>query len=146
MFRSLLTTRFHLQFHREVRDIQAYALIVAKTGIKMKESDTAIARPSVSVGPNSFRAVAMSTEMLANTLSRYVGHPVADDTGLKSNYDINLQWAPDMPTGSEPSSVPGKDLPTIFTAIQEQLGLKLDSRKTPMKVFIIDRLDRPEPN
>jgi bla regulator protein BlaR1 len=154
MFQSLLTSRFHLQFHRETKDVPAYALVVSKTGIKMKESDVANAgaKPTISVGPNRFKAVGMPMQMLANTLSRYLGRLVVDETGLKGNYDVTLEWTPDTPPSSvaapanDPLPAAGGGGPSIFTAVQEQLGLKLDSKKAPVQMLVIDRLDRPDPN
>jgi len=151
MFQSLLISRFHLEFHRETKDVPAYALVVGRTGIKMKESETAAtgAKPTISVGPNRFKAVGMPMQMLANTLSRYLGRLVVDETGLKGSYDVTLEWTPDMPPAG--AAVPGNEPPpadslSLFTAVQEQLGLKLDSKKAPVHMFVIDRLDRPEAN
>jgi uncharacterized protein (TIGR03435 family) len=148
MFQSLLTSRFHLEFHRETKDVLAYALVLSKSAIKMKESElgNSVAEPTISVGPNRFKAVGMPMQMLANTLSRYLGRLVVDETGLKGNYDITLEWTPDSPGTADSQSGARGDGPTIFTAVQEQLGLKLDSKKTPVQMFVIDRLDRPEAN
>lgn len=143
MFQSLLTSRFHLEYHRETKDVQAYSLSIGKRGLKMKESEgSAGAKPSISVGPNRFKAGAMPMQMLANTLSRYLSRLVVDETGLKGAYDVTLEWASDASPGA---ATPG-DGPTIFTAIQEQLGLALDSKKVPVQMFVIDRLERPEAN
>jgi uncharacterized protein (TIGR03435 family) len=143
MFQSLLTSRFHLEYHRETKDVQAYSLAIGKHGIKMKESEaSADAKPSMSVGPNRFKAVAMPMQMLANTLSRYLGRLVVDETGLKGSYDVTLEWAADASLTDAGSS----GGPSIFTAVQEQLGLALDSKKVPVQMFVIDRLERPDAN
>jgi uncharacterized protein (TIGR03435 family) len=87
---------------------------------------------------------------LATTLSTLVNRIVVDQTGLNGGYDIDLQWAPDQmpfglggdpPTGGAPSVDPNR--PSIFTALQEQLGLKLDSRRGPVEVLVIDLVERP---
>jgi bla regulator protein BlaR1 len=151
MFQSLLTSRFHLEYHRETKDVQAYSLSIGKHGIKMKESEAnPDAKPAISVGPNRFKAVAMPMQMLANTLS--LGRLVVDETGLKGSYDVTLEWAPDAPlpdaaaSGHDPMPAVRGDGLTIFTAVQEQLGLTLDSKKVPVQMFVIDRLDHPEAN
>jgi uncharacterized protein (TIGR03435 family) len=155
MFQSLLTSRFHLEFHRETKDVAAYALVPSKNCIKMKESEPANAggpKPTISVGLNRFKAVGMPMQMLANTLSRYLGRLVVDETGLKGSFDITLEWTPDAPPpgaggpGSDSLPVAKADGPTIFAAVQEQLGLKLVSKKAPVRMFVIDHLDRPEAN
>jgi len=88
--------------------------------------------------------------MLANNLANAVGRPVVDKTGLTAKYDWVLEWTPDAPaTGpagpdaNQPVDSPG---PTIFTAVQEQLGLKLESTRGPVETIVIDRVDRPSAN
>ena len=130
MFLSLLTERFKLAAHRETRQISGYALIIGKDGPKLK--------PAVSPqpGPN-FRALAghaegtsVSMPDLADRLSRasfQLDRPVVDFTGLTGRYDLSLDWAPTDP---------------IFSALEEQLGLKLEARKMPLEVLIVDHADR----
>jgi bla regulator protein blaR1 len=159
MFQSLLASRFHLEFHRETKEMPVYSLVTAKNGIKMKASENQGGgeggprnQQQIRVGRGQITAQGMSMQALANSLSRMLGRSVIDETGLKGTYDFTLSWTPDAPppgpgpSGNDAPTATGGDGPTIFTAVQEQLGLKLDSKKAPVNLFVIDRLDRPEAN
>lgn len=145
--RALLADRFGLVAHTETKEAQLYLLTVAKGGPKL----TVVTKPgdrqgmSDNHGRNQGYAATMS--MLANNLANAVGRPVIDKTGLTEKYDWVLEWTPDMPAVSPdaPQAVesPG---PTIFTALQEQLGLKLELSKGPVDTIVIDRVDRPSEN
>jgi uncharacterized protein (TIGR03435 family) len=91
-------------------------------------------------GPGTLAARNVPMPTLAEFLSQLTGRLVVDATGLKSNYDFDLQWTPD--TQLQPDS----DTPSIFTAVQEQTGLRLESRRTRMNVLVIDSIDRPTPD
>jgi uncharacterized protein (TIGR03435 family) len=130
---QLLVQRFKLAIHRETKDLQGYALVVAKGGPKLKES-TPGAEPQGSILRGAVRNPSASMEHLASMLARPVGHPVVDKTGIKGSYDILLKYAPE---GDATSS-----LPSIFTALQEQLGLKLETRKVPVEMLTIDHIER----
>ena len=84
---------------------------------------------------------------LAATLSGFVGRIVQDRTGLTGNFDLDLRWTPDQ-LGNQPpgDAKPLADGPSIFTAVQEQLGLKLESTKAPLDVLVIDRVEKPTPD
>jgi uncharacterized protein (TIGR03435 family) len=85
--------------------------------------------------------------MLANNMANAVGRPVVDKTGLTEKYDWVLEWTPDMPaTGPDAAQSEDSPGPTIFTALQEQLGLKLESTKGPVDTYVIDKVDRPSEN
>jgi uncharacterized protein (TIGR03435 family) len=150
----LLVTRFHLQFHHETRDRPAYSLVVAKKGPKLHKalpaeasadgakspSDTAGDNEST-VTPGKIVLKGSSLAALAKLLSSQgLSHPVIDKTGLTDIYDITLRWSLDD-TGSSDSS-----LPSLFTALQEQLGLKLQFNKNPVDVIVIDRFEKPSAN
>ena len=91
-----------------------------------------------------------SLAQVANSLGIFVGRVVVDRTGLAGNYDINLTWTPDQmpqrPPGAPEPPPADPNGPSIFTALQEQLGLKLDSQKGPVTVLVIDRVERPKEN
>ena len=162
MFQTLLAKRFHLTFHRETKEMPVLVLVTDKNGVKMKESEQAKdGGGGGGRGNNQIRALrgqiegqGLTMPVLATSLSRMLGQMVSDETGLKGMYDFTLTWTPDSPPpGPHPSGEPappppavGGDGPTIFTAVREQLGLKLDSRKAPVQLFVIDRLERPEEN
>src|SRR5436190_8741651 len=86
----------------------------------------------------------------ANSLAMFVGRTVQDKTGLTGNYDVMLTWTPDQmpqrPPGAPEPPPADPNGPSIFTALQEQLGLKLDSQKGPVSVLVIDRVERPKEN
>jgi uncharacterized protein (TIGR03435 family) len=150
MLQSLLAERFNLVFHRETRPMSGYALVVAKSGLKAPPS-----APDGSSRTNSRRggidAQGCTMADLALKLSEAVHLPVADFTTAEGRFDFKLQWNPDdgqarPPSGDKPASTPVDSGPSIFAALQEQLGLRLESRKVPTEVLVIDRADKPSEN
>lgn len=158
MMLQVLTDRFHLAYHRETRTLPEYALVVAKGGSKMQEVKPATddaGKPRngrMMMGGTTLSAEGVEMAMLARMLSQRVGHPVIDKTGLTGKYSFKLEFAPEPHDGEPPheagSAAPVGDTgaPSIFTAVQEQLGLKLESEKGPVDVVIIDRLEQPATN
>lgn len=159
--RSLLAERFQLAVHRETKEGSIYALMTAKSGPKLTESDDQSAGPRhMRNGRGQMIAQRTSLQMLANTLSMNLGRPVIDRTGLTKNYDFELKWTPEPgegrmagpggppPPGERPEGASAPDLsgPSIFTAVQEQLGLKLESTKGPIPMIVIDKAEKPSAN
>jgi uncharacterized protein (TIGR03435 family) len=154
MFQSLLADRFKLKFHKETRELSGYALVVDKSGPKMKVSELPntfdIPIKGARIGKLSGERVPM--EYLAFFLSQQLNQPVVDKTALDKFYDFTLEVAPPgPPPGAAPPAdgsplPPPPDGPDIFAALREQLGLKLESRKVPVQVFVIDRVERPADN
>lgn len=138
--RALLADRFQLAVHRETKVMPAYTLVAAKGGFKLNETKDD-GHGSFSSGRGKFQAKQISMELLARNLSGILGSPVADLTGLKGVFDVTLEWAPDS---NEAADLPAG--PSIFTALQEQLGLKLETRKTPMEMVVIDKIEKPSGN
>lgn len=133
---QILDERFGMKFHIEKRDLPVYNLVVAKQGLKMKPSAPEETGSS-SMGPGRYNARRGRPDGLALSLSGTVGRVIFDKTGLTGEYDIDLTWAPDdKPDGG----------PSIFTALQDQLGLKLEPAKAPLDVIVIDHLERPSEN
>ncbi|MGA3187753.1 MAG: TIGR03435 family protein [Bryobacteraceae bacterium] len=132
MLRELMKERFKLESHRESRTIQAYVLGVAKNGPKLEKS--AGGQSATLNGRGRISAKASTMDHFAQVLSRQVDYPVVNETGIEGLFDLKLEWT-NADTG-----------PSIFTAIQEQLGLRLTSRKTPVDVIVIDHLERPSEN
>jgi uncharacterized protein (TIGR03435 family) len=156
MFQTLLADRFKLQFHRETKQLPAFALTVDKTGPKLTANDNPDEVGDVSVGPSTGRLPGMyvrkaSMSYLCWHLAQFpdVGRPVLDRTDLKGFYDFKLEFAPQTGGmmadggGEAPHTFFG---PSIFTALREQLGLKLVPEKSPVEVLVIDRLERPSSN
>jgi uncharacterized protein (TIGR03435 family) len=155
MLQSLLAERFGLGVHHDTKDISGYALIVAKGGPKFQTAKTD--EGSMMLGPNQrgLRTLTVGnsrTTGLAAMLADVLGRPVVDATGLTELYDIKMEWTPDVresPLGLKGNTVPvsgagaGSDGPSIFSAVQEQLGLRLEARKAPTDVTIVDRAQSP---
>ena len=144
MFQSLLADRFKLALHRETKELPIYALVAAKSGNKLHkaESSTGINTGTNSHGVHLTGQVSM--QRFGDYLSTRLGRPVLDQTELDGVYTIALQWIPD-PT-EEPAvtarSQPDASGPSLLTALQEQLGLKLVASKGPVQVVTIDHVEK----
>ena len=138
MVQALFADRFQLKVHEETRALPAYDLVLAKGGSKLQPSQSN--GKSIGVGHNNFHGAGLTTTLVAQELSKIAGRVVVDKTGLDGRYDLKLEWTPDdvVPSDTDP--------PTLFTAIQEQLGLKLEPAKEPVPVLIIDHIEPPSPN
>ena len=138
MLQTLLTERFQMAVHREPRELSYLALSLGKNGVKMPaaSNDSPPARQPQIPGRIISPHMTMTTFVLL--LSRFQRQTVLDQTGLQGAYDINLTWTPERlgATGETAGEAAG---PTIYTAVQEQLGLKLESRKGPLEVLVVDR-------
>jgi bla regulator protein BlaR1 len=163
MLRPLLEDRFHLKVHQETKELPVYALLVGKNGPKLHEAkpnDTypdgikdpdGVARSGLMrMGPGGLTAQGLPMATIVRLLSQQLGRTVVDKTGLTGIYDVNLKWTPDSGPasmmGADSKPTPDTSGPSIFTAIQEQLGLKLESRKGPVEVLVIDSAERPSAN
>jgi uncharacterized protein (TIGR03435 family) len=153
MLQSLLEDRFQLKVHREMKDLPVYELKVAKNGLQIKDSAGVPAgRPRMRSGRGNFEAYELSLAGFANLLSMQVERIVIDRTNVTGLYDISLKWTEDRPRpnaavgadGAEPAA-PSDQL-SIFTALQEQLGLKLESARGPVEVLVIDSVGKPAEN
>jgi uncharacterized protein (TIGR03435 family) len=184
MLRNLLSERFKLTFHREKAEVKGYALVLAKSGLRIKESlpDASVSGESKPRGPvkdsDGFVYIPGLRNTLvvgsANGLTRWVGTnialdsevrnaprltgllysliglPVIDATGFKGKYDFTLTFSSDtMGTSAVPSPSEGGGIPppadvglTVFRAVEEQLGLKLESREIPVNLFVIDHAEK----
>ena len=161
MLRGLLEDRFQLKVHNQTKELPIYSLVVAKGGPKLKDNGGRMPDPNMKpgmmrIGPGGLEGSQMPVSALVDTLSQQLGRTVADQTGLKGNYDFTLKWTPDDPQGAAafggglplPPGVqpPDPNGPTLFTALQEQLGLKLESTKGPVDIIVIDRAEKPSEN
>ena len=148
MLQTLLTERFQLRIHRETKEMPVYALVLGKNGSKLKEKAADDAPPIMRMSSKG-REVQMTftsspMEQLVTNLAHVPGvdRPVLDETGLAGRYDFQLNLAGD-PGGNPATGLAGE---SVFTAIEEQLGLKLESRKAPIGIFVIDHVERPSEN
>ncbi|MBZ5632250.1 MAG: TIGR03435 family protein [Acidobacteriia bacterium] len=152
--RALLADRFQLVAHKEMKEQPIYALVPAKNGPKLQETKETGTQQSLMTNRGRSEGHAIQVGMLAQVLSGLMGRPVVDKTGLTGKYDFVLEWTPDAGADAraqgfgdgitEPAPAPGG--PTIFTALQEQLGLRLDSQKGPVPNIVIDRVEKPSEN
>jgi uncharacterized protein (TIGR03435 family) len=162
MLQSLLADRFQLVVRRETRDTPVYVLVKTRTdgrlGPRMRESANgcskrpapgATAPPGVTIAcemeftRGRIAAQGMSMQALTATLQRYVDRLLFDETGLSGDFNANLEWSPEVLTVENPSPASGA---SIFTAAQEQLGLRLESRRAPVEVVIVERAEQPTAN
>ncbi|HVY93134.1 MAG TPA: TIGR03435 family protein, partial [Bryobacteraceae bacterium] len=157
---SLLADRFHLRVHTETREMPVYALVIAKGGAKLPPAredcwdptggippPAPTARPCGGFNrqPNELLGARDTTANLAQVLAKTLDRTVIDKTGLTGSWDITLNWTPDEL--QQPDSLAANDQSgSIFTAIQEQLGLRLESQKGPVDVLVIDTVEPASPN
>jgi uncharacterized protein (TIGR03435 family) len=138
MLQALLTDRFQLRFHRETRQIGMQALVAVKGGAKIQRTADQDQKESVSIRPTSISGTAIPIGHFVSILEAQVGTPLLNETGLSGKYDLSLTYVRD--------DVRQVDGPTVFAALQDQLGLKLEARRGPAEVFIIDSAQRPSEN
>jgi uncharacterized protein (TIGR03435 family) len=155
MLRSLLADRFQLSFHREPKEFSIYELQLAKNGSKLKQSTPhSTEPPSVGPGvvyPQRIVLPARNATMgeFASLLQRAIlDRPVVDKTGLQERYDFDLEWAPDETqfNGDVPTASAEAPTPPLFSAIQQQLGLRLVAARGPVDALVIDKAERPSAN
>lgn len=153
MIQALFADRLKLKFHQETRELPIFALVVSKGGLKVHEAKAGDTYPkgikgtdgqslgsgSTSVGNGKLTAQGISMDRLAEQLTDELGHIVQDHTGLSGVYDFTLHYSDDDTSADSAA-------PSIFTAIQEQLGLKLESTKSPVSVLVIDHVEKPSEN
>jgi uncharacterized protein (TIGR03435 family) len=149
MLQKLLADRFKLAFHREKKDLPVYALSVGKTGPKLTNSGgDSNGLPALEFGAQGTLHATKATmaEFTQSMQAVVLDRPVVDRTGLKGRFDFDLNWTPDdtQYTGIEARRIRhSADAPPLYTAIQEQIGLKLDATKAPVELLVIDHVEKP---
>lgn len=138
MLQALLSTRFQMVIHRDTKELPVYELTVARNGPKLKHIDSESGITSNSNRTRWHLDAKVTMRALAEFLSERVGRPVFDRTGLSGPFEVTLDWAVD----DAPAANDAEAGPSLFTALQEQLGLKLDSTKGPVETIVVDRADR----
>jgi uncharacterized protein (TIGR03435 family) len=167
MLQALLADRFKLTLHQQTKDLSVYELVVAEGGAKLQEAKPVYTNPNgingpegrlpdrrmMQMGPGELIGQGSTLDPLVEQLSWQLGRTVLNKTGLKGIYDFTLRWAPgesevgmrklmggklaDNTTTSEAAG------PSIFTGIQEQLGLKLEPQTAPMQILVVDHVEKP---
>jgi uncharacterized protein (TIGR03435 family) len=141
--RVMLADRYQLKVHRETKEMPVYGLTIAKGGVKLEaaagndNSESRLNGSRTEEGESSLTGKNLPLENLVRFLSGQTARPVIDQTGLTGKYNFKLIYAPEM------NDLTG---PSIFTALQEQLGLKLESQKGPADVLVIDSVQKPSEN
>jgi uncharacterized protein (TIGR03435 family) len=134
MVQIMLIERFQLKIHPETKEMSSYVLREMPGGVKLKAArESTSGNISMRRGHLEFSGVTL--DAIAQSLAGALDRPVVDETGLASRFDGTLDWAPE-----------GDDGPSIFTAVTEQMGLKLESRRGPVEMLVIERLERPDEN
>ena len=154
MFQQLLADRFKLAVHWETRELPVYALTVGKKTPKIQptkeasEGSGTSSHNSRSGSEFSAKGVTLPelAEALTQELSRDLGRDVIDKTEMKGRYDLTLKWTPDAGAATDSAGSSADAGPSIFTAVQEQLGLKLEPAKAPVQVLVIDHAEMPSEN
>jgi bla regulator protein blaR1 len=144
---AVLRDRFGLVLRAETHELPIYALVPAKGGLKLTPSVDTAHGPSLQGGPGHLTGIGATLRLLANQLSGVLGRPVIDQTGSENQYDFKLEYTPEVLVEhpAEPTPPPA-DTPDIFTALTEQLGLRLEPRKGPVPVYVIEKIEKPAEN
>jgi uncharacterized protein (TIGR03435 family) len=143
MLRSLLADRFKLAMHRETRAIEALVLEVARNGPKLEKAADGASETDSGHGRIDAKVITMNR--FAEVLSRQTDLPVVNRTGLEGAFNLKLEWSPEADKAVKPGQAPPDNGPSLFTALQG-LGLRLQARKTPLDVLVIDHAERPSEN
>jgi uncharacterized protein (TIGR03435 family) len=155
MAQSLLADRFKLQVHHEAKELPVYVLVLAKNGPKFTENNSHPELGGISArGPGKLDAASSPMSILTSILSfqpEIGGRTVVDKTGLQGNYTFTLQWTPENLAANGGQSAPGATSlgssgPSLFEALQDQLGLKLELTKAPVDTVVIDYIEQPSEN
>jgi len=152
MVQALLADRFKLRAHHETREFPIYELVIAKNGSKLQASAANPVPGDITTGPGRITGTNVVLFRLETALTRALGRTIVDKTGLRGPYDFTLNWTPDVddPSSAQSSNGAAQESDasggSIFTAIQEQLGLKLVPAKGPVEVLVVDHVEYPTSN
>jgi uncharacterized protein (TIGR03435 family) len=150
MVQGLLKDRFQFKSHMETKELPVYHLVVGKNGSKLTENASGPDKGMVRMGRGQVSATGVPIAMLCRQLAMQLGRTVIDKTGLTGDYDFKLEFTPEEGMGPGPGgdAPPPPDTvgPSLFAAIQEQLGLKLDGAKGPVEVLVIDHIEKASEN
>ena len=142
MLRTLIVQRFQLKFHLESKDVSGFSLVVAKGGPKWTTLDETAPRAPGSAGRGELSGQT-DPDRIARILSDHMRVPILNGTGLTDRFMVDIKWAPRPSDRGYVATDENGDRPSIFTALQEQLGLQLVPQKVPVQIFVIDSAQRP---
>ena len=143
MLRALLTERFRLAIHRDTKEETVYSLVAGRNGPKIALAGPDSKGPQLVMTRGTLTAQKIPLDMFVKTLAGNLGRDVIDNTGLTGEYDFSLRWTPEA--GQQLGPLPGqedREGASIFTALQEQLGLKLESKKAPVEIIVVDHAEK----
>jgi uncharacterized protein (TIGR03435 family) len=159
MVQAVLVERFKLKAHIETKELPVYELVVAKGGPRLQAAKPDDAYPNAIKGPDGvahaggitmrpgqIQGQAMAVSALVDVLSRELSRTIVDKTGLTGRYDVKLKYTPDNGSAPMLNGEPDTSAPSIFTALEEQLGLKLNSAKGPVDTLVVDHIEAPSEN
>lgn len=158
MMQDMLVERFQLKMHHEQKELGMYDLVIAKGGAKLKEVDAEapgggkaldgkpLPKGMMQVRNGQLTAEGVPVSSVAGFLAQMLHTQVVDKTGLKGNYDMLLKWQPDDQVQESHDATGGETAPSIFTAVQEQLGLKLEPTKGLVDTVVVDHISMPSEN
>jgi bla regulator protein BlaR1 len=158
MLQSLLTNRFKMIGHQEMKEMPVYALVVAKNGPRLRDSVTPSSSRTMLMERGRIAIEDLPVAALVEVLSQLMDRLVVDKTGLKGKYDFKLNWDPDQSeldplTRERVSTQAGEEARSdnlsglsIFSALQQQLGLKVEAAKGPVNTLVIDHVEAPSEN
>lgn len=144
LMRNLLAERLQLKAHLETKEFPVYDLVIAKSGPKLKLAAANEPSREEMTRRGELKAQSMGTDAIVYAFTGTLGRMIVDKTGLQNKkFDFELRWQPDNGNGGIDRADEG---PSLFTALEEQLGLKLVSSKGPVNILVIDKIQRPSPN
>ena len=151
MIKALLAERFGLRLRRETREGTVYNLVVAKGGPKFQTTSTPTAQRFVKGGMGSFSATGVRLEFFLPRVAAQLERPIVDRTGLTGEYDIELHWTPERQANSAVAAQGGGELPEVndpqlSSALEQQLGLRLERTKGPIETLVVQEVVRPGKN
>jgi uncharacterized protein (TIGR03435 family) len=157
MLRPMLTDRFHVKAHTEIKTLSVFNLVLTKDGPKFKRNPPPPVDPdnptkeqkgrgNTMINNNNLTATAIPLSSFAETLAGQLNHTVIDKTGLVGDYDFKLKWTPEDQSNNTADNGTTDRPPDLFTALQEQLGLKLEATKGPVTTLVVDHAEQPTPN
>lgn len=143
MMQTLLADRFRLKLHRESRELPVYWLVVGRNGPKIQQAKDESRSYQVRRGSLNTRTTMTA---LANVFSNWLERLVLDRTGLEGTYEVKMEWIPDESVSPDEPEVASRPGVSLFSAVQEQLGLRLEPRKGPVEILVIKAAEKPSEN